>query len=109
VIKHVDGFGGQQVFMDQQLLRTIKRTSPKNAHEWVLQERIKMNTLNLDSFQGRPRTTIADLGVFCMYDWRGDHFKHFEVGGFIARATNTSWKVNVSSGGAQVGVMFRRE
>ena len=108
VIKHVDGFGGQQVFMDEQLLRTIKKTPPKNAHEWVLQERIKMNTLKLDSFQGHPRTTIADLGVFCMYDWRGDHFKHFEVGGFIARATNTSWKVNVSSGGAQVGVMFRK-
>lgn len=108
VIKHVDGFGGEQVFMDQQLKNTIYRMHPKKVHEWVLQERVKMNILNLDSFLAKPRKTIADIGVFCMYDWHRDHFKHFEVGGFISRATNTSWKVNVSSGGAQVGVMFRK-
>ena len=74
--------------------------------EWVVQNRVKLNVIEIDGFLSKPKKTIADLGVFCQYDWSKGKFNHFEVGGFISRATNTSWKVNVSSGGAQVGVMF---
>jgi hypothetical protein len=108
VIKHVDGYGGEQVFMDQELTRTLKKLPKNEWHEWVVQKRIRMNTIDIDGMLSRPRTTIADLGVFVQYDWSQGRFNHFEVGGFLSRATNTSWKVNVSSGGAQVGVIFDR-
>ncbi len=109
VIKHVDGFGGYHVFMDNELVKTIKKTSTKKFNNWVLQERVKINCINIDGFKSKPKRTIADLGVFCHYDWSHGKFNHFEVGGFLSRATNMSWKVNVSSGGSQVGVMFTKD
>lgn len=106
VIKHVDGFGGEQVFMDQQLLKTMRSTPASKMQEWILQKRIKINAIEIHGYLSKTKKAISDLGVFCQYDWSQGKFNHFEVGGFLSRATNTSWKVNVSSGGAQVGVMF---
>lgn len=108
VIKHVDGFGGEQVFMDKDLVRTIKKLSPKKQGEWMIQKRINFNTIPVDGILSKPKKAIADLGVFVQYDYSNGKFNHFEVGGFLSRATNTSLKVNVSSGGAQVGVMFKK-
>lgn len=106
VIKHVDGFGGEQVFMDNELVKTIKKTPKNKFNEWVLQERIDLNTLMIDGILSNSRKAICDLGVFVQYDWENSRFNHFEVGGFLSRATDKSLKVNISSGGAQVGVMF---
>lgn len=108
VIKHVDGFGGQQVFMDQEMVRTIKKLKPKELREWMIQKRVNFNTVPVDGILSKPKKAIADLGVFVQYDFSNGKFNHFEVGGFLSRATNTSLKVNVSSGGAQVGVMFTK-
>jgi hypothetical protein len=108
VIKHVDGFGGQQVFMDRELVRTIKKLKPKELREWMIQKRVNFNTIPVDGMLSKPKNAIADLGVFVQYDFSDGKFNHFEVGGFLSRATNTSLKVNVSSGGAQVGVMFTK-
>lgn len=106
VIKHVDGFGGEQVFMDKELLRTIHKTKASQINQWILQKRIKINAIEINGYLSKTKRTISDLGVFCQYDWSRGKFNHFEISGFLSRATNTSWKVNVSSGGAQVGVMF---
>jgi len=108
VIKHVDGFGGEQVFMDDELVKTIKKVPPKKLHEWIIQHRVNLNTVAIDGFLSNPKTAISDLGVFVQYDWSNGKFNHFEVGGFLSRATNTSLKVNISSGGSQVGVMFTK-
>jgi hypothetical protein len=109
VIKHVDGFGGEQVFVDQELVNTIKKTRVSKRNEWVIQKRVNLNTIEIDGILSRPKKAIADLGVFVQYDWSNGKFNHFEVGGFLSRATNTSMKVNISSGGSQVGVMFTKK
>ena len=108
VIKHVDGFGGQQVFMDEELKRTVKGVRPSERHEWVLQQKTKLNLIEVNGILSKPKRAIADLGVFIEYDWSKDGFKHFEVGGLMSRATNKSLKVNVSSGGLQAAVLLDR-
>ncbi len=106
VLKHVDGFGGEQVFMDRDLLLQLKKISPRKYHEWVIQNRVKLNSIDIHGILSQPKTAICDLGVFVQYDWSKGKFNHFEVGGFLTRATSKSYKVNISSGGAQVAVMF---
>jgi hypothetical protein len=106
VLKHVDGLGGEKVFFDSQLVRQLKKISPAEESEWVIQERTRLNTLELEGTLSRKRRVIADLGVFVQYDWNKDRFNHFEVGGFITRGTNKTFKVNVSEGGIQVPVFF---
>lgn len=108
VIKFVDGFGGEHVFMDKDLVKTIKKIPTKKMHEWVIQKRVNLNTIGIDGILSHPKKAISDLGVFVQYDWSNGKFNHFEVGGFLSRATNTSLKVNISSGGSQVGVMFTK-
>lgn len=109
VIKHIDGMGGEMVFMDQELLRTLKKIPPQKRHHWVVQERTRLNTLSVNGILSKPRRVISDLGVFVQYDWSNNRFQHFGVGGFITRATNRSYKVNVSGGGIQVPVMFTKK
>lgn len=109
VLKFVDGFGGQQVFMDNDLVKTIKKIPAQKRHEWILQKRVHLNTIDIDGILSKPKKAISDLGVFVQYDWSNSKFNHFEVGGFLSRATNTSLKVNISSGGSQVGVMFSKK
>lgn len=108
VLKHVDGLGGEKVFFDQQLAQQLKKIPKTKESEWVLQDRIKLNTIELEGTLSRKRKLIADLGVFVQYQWSKGKFQHFEVGGFITRATNKSYKVNVSGGGIQVPVFFDR-
>ena len=48
VIKHADGFGGQQVFMDQEMLKKISRIPKARHHEWVLQQKTKLNTIDVN-------------------------------------------------------------
>jgi hypothetical protein len=108
VIKHADGFGGEQVFMDQELLRTVKKVPRRQQHEWVLQQKTKLNSIDANGILSRPKRAISDLGVFVQYDWENGKYRHFEVGGLMSRATNKGLKVNVSSGGLQVAVMLER-
>lgn len=108
VIKHSDGFGGQQVFMDDELLKRVAKTPKSLHHEWVIQQKTKLNTLDVNGILSRKKRAISDLGVFVHYDWQGGKFKHFEVGGLMSRATNKGLKVNVSSGGLQVAVMLEK-
>lgn len=109
VIKFVDGFGGEHVFMDQDLVKAIKKVPADKMNEWVIQKRVNLNTIGIDGILSKPKKAISDLGVFVQYDWSNGKFNHFEVGGFLSRATNTSLKVNISSGGSQVGVMFSKK
>jgi hypothetical protein len=108
VIKHTDGFGGEQVFMEPDLTKWLHRIKPKHRAHWVVQERTRLNTLNMQGLMSRHKRMISDIGVFVQYDWSKGKFQNFEVGGFITRATNRSLKVNVSGGGIQVPVMFHR-
>jgi hypothetical protein len=108
VLKHSDGFGGAQVFMNEQMLKEIKKIPEKKHHEWVIQEKTRLNTLSVNGILSRRKRAISDLGVFVQYDWEDGKFKHFEVGGLMCRASNRSLKVNVSSGGLQVAVMLER-
>lgn len=109
VLKHTDGYGGNQVFMGRELLKNLKKIKPREIDEWVVQERTHLNLLRVNGILSRPRRVISDLGVFVHYDWSNGRFTNFEVGGFITRATNKSLKVNVSGGGIQVPVMFHRD
>lgn len=109
VIKFTDGFGGKHVFMDQELVKTIKKIPANKRHEWIIQKRVNLNAIGIDGILSHPKKAISDLGVFVQYDWSNGKFNHFEVGGFLSRATNTSLKVNISSGGSQVGVMFSKK
>ncbi len=108
VLKHTDGFGGEQVYMGSELMRRLKKIKPSELDQWIVQQRTKLNTLRVHGILSRPRRVISDLGVFVQYDWSNGKLRHFEVGGFITRATNRSLKVNVSGGGIQVPVMFTR-
>ena len=106
VLKHVDGLGGEKVFFDDDLVRQLKKINKKSEGEWVAQERTKLNSLEIEGTLSRRRKVISDLGVFVQYDWSQGKMNHFEVGGFITRATNKTFKVNVSSGGLQIPVFF---
>jgi len=106
VLKHADGLGGEKVFFDHHLVHQLKKITKKHESEWILQKRTKLNTIELEGTLSRKRKVIADLGVFVQYQWSKGKFQHFEVGGFITRATNKSYKVNVSGGGIQVPVFF---
>lgn len=106
VIKHTDGFGGEQVFMDMELLKQVDKTPAARHHEWVMQKKTQLNTIDVNGILSRKKNAISDLGVFVHYDWEDGKFRHFEVGGLMTRATNHSLKVNVSSGGLQVAVML---
>ena len=108
VLKHSDGFGGQLVFMDQQMLKEIRKIPEKRRHEWVIQQKTQLNTLHVNGILSTRKRAISDLGVFVQYDWQDGKFTHFEIGGLMSRATNKSLKVNVSSGGLQVAVMLER-
>ncbi len=108
VLKHADGFGGEQVFMDKDLLKQLKRIPTRQEHEWVLQQKTKLNSIDVNGILSRPKRAISDLGVFVHYDWQDGKYRHFEVGGLMSRATNRGLKVNVSSGGLQVAVMLER-
>lgn len=108
VIKHTDGFGGQQVFMDKELVDRVKKTPKNRQHEWVLQQKTYLNAIDVNGILSRRKRAISDLGVFVHYDWGNGKFKHFEVGGLMSRATNKGLKVNVSSGGLQAAVMLER-
>lgn len=108
VIKHTDGCGGEQVFMDKELLKWIKKIPAKRQHEWVIQKKTLLNTIDVNGILSRPKKVISDLGVFIHYDWQDGKFTHFEVGGLMCRATNKGLKVNVSSGGLQVAVMLEK-
>ena len=108
VLKHTDGFGGEQVFFDDDLVRMLSKIPSRREHEWVVQKKTKLNLIDVNGLLSRRKRVIADLGVFVHYDWAGGQFRHFEVGGLMARATNKSYKVNVSGGGLQVAVMLER-
>lgn len=106
VIKHTDGFGGQQVFMDSELMKRLKRIPKAKEHEWVMQKKTRLNSVHTNGILSRRKEAIADLGVFVHYDWQDGKLKHFEVGGLMTRANNKSLKVNISSGGLQSAVML---
>jgi hypothetical protein len=108
VIKHTDGFGGSQVFMDKEMLGWIAKIPKARQHEWVVQQKTKLNTVDVNGLLSRRKKVICDLGVFIHYDWDGERFTHFEVGGLMSRGTNKGLKVNVSSGGLQIPVMLER-
>lgn len=108
VIKHTDGCGGSEVFMDQELLKCIDRVPKSRRHEWVLQQKTFLNTIDVNGMLSRKKRVISDLGVFIHYDWQDGKFTNFEVGGLMCRATNKGLKVNVSSGGLQVAVMLEK-
>lgn len=108
VLKFVDGFGGQQVFMGKELIHELNKIPKKRQLEWVIQDKVLLNALQINGILSRSKRVISDLGVFIQYDWANGKFRHFEVGGFLTRATNKSMKVNVSAGGAQVAVLFDR-
>lgn len=109
VLKFTDGYGGKHVFMNRDLLKQIAKIPARQRHEWVLQKKTKLNLIELNGILSRPKQAISDLGVFVEFDWKKDHFAHFEVGGLMSRATNKSLKVNVSSGGCQVAVLLDRK
>jgi hypothetical protein len=106
VLKHTDGFGGQLVFFDDEINSRLKKITPRAEHEWIVQARTRLNLISIEGLLSRRRKLITDLGVFVQYDWSRNQMLHFEVGGYMARATNRSWRVNVSGGGIQVPVMF---
>ncbi|MGZ3770874.1 MAG: hypothetical protein ACXVCP_12170 [Bdellovibrio sp.] len=106
VIKHVDGLGGKKVFVGKELLENLRKIKSKNDAEWIVQKKILLNTISVNGILSRPKRVLSDLGVFVQYDWSKGKLNHFEIGGFITRATNHSYKVNVSNGGIQVPVMF---
>jgi hypothetical protein len=106
VLKHTDGFGGEQVYMDQHLLKKLNKIPKAQEHEWVIQKKTKLNLIDVNGMLSRKKRCISDLGVFVQYDWVNGEFKNFEVGGLMCRATNKSLKVNVSGGGLQVAVML---
>ncbi|MBT3181280.1 MAG: hypothetical protein HN337_02090 [Deltaproteobacteria bacterium] len=106
VMKHADGMGGELVWVGKELLNRIKRITVSKRKHYVLQDRVRLNTIEVDGILSRRRRVMADLGVYIHYDWNGKRFTNFKVGGFITRATNRSLKVNVSGGGIQVPVMF---
>lgn len=108
VIKHADGYGGQQVFMNRELENKIRKIPRSRRHEWVLQKKTELNLIEVNGLLSRPKRAISDLGVFVQYDWSNGRFQHFEVGGLMCRATNKSLKVNVSGGGLQVAVLLDR-
>jgi hypothetical protein len=108
VIKHTDGCGGEQVFMDKELVKWIKKIPKNRQHEWVVQKKTYLNTIDVNGILSRKKRVISDLGVFIHYDWQDGKFKNFEVGGLMCRGTNKGLKVNVSSGGLQVAVMLER-
>jgi hypothetical protein len=108
VIKHTDGCGGEQVFMNRELERRVRRIPKSQRHEWVLQKKTELNLIDVNGLLSRPKRGISDLGVFVQYDWAKDRFLHFELGGLMVRATNRSLKVNVSGGGIQVPVLIDR-
>ena len=109
VLKHADGSGGEQVFMDQELVKRTKAIPKQERHEWVLQQKTKLNLIDVNGLLSRPKKAISDLGVFVQYDWKNGKFQHFEVGGLMCRATNKSLKVNVSGGGLQVAVLLDKK
>jgi hypothetical protein len=108
VLKRGDGMGGEYVWIGKKLRPVLARIPRSDRAQWVLQQRIRLNTLTADGILSRSRRVVADLGAFVQYDWEGGRFRHFSLGGFITRATNHGLKVNVSGGGAQVPVMFDR-
>lgn len=108
VIKHTDGFGGQQVFMDRELLQRLDKIKSASEYEWVMQKKTRLNAIYVNGLLSRKKQAIADLGVFVHYDWADGKFRHFEVGGLMARANNKALKVNISSGGLQAAVMLER-
>lgn len=108
VIKHTDGFGGQQVYNNKDMIKLIKGLPARKLHEWVVQKKTKLNLVNVNGILSSRKKAIGDLGVFIQYDWQDGKFNHFEIGGLMCRATNKSLKVNVSAGGTQVAVMLEK-
>lgn len=108
VLKFADGMGGEHVYVGKKIPAKMRRIRRSDRRYWVAQDRIDLNTMDVDGFLSRRRRVVADLGAYIHYDWNGKRFTNFGISGFITRATNRSFKVNVSGGGIQVPVMFDR-
>lgn len=108
VLKHVDGLGGEMVFLGNEIPKRLKRIKARQLHEWIVQERTKLNTIDVNGILSRPKRVISDLGVLVQYDFSRGRFNHFGLGGTFTRATNKSYRVNVCSGGLQVPIMYQR-
>jgi hypothetical protein len=109
VIKHADGMAGDQVHVGREIPAQLRRIPKRRRSEWLVQERIFPNTLDVDGFMSRPRRVMADLGVYVHFDWNGRQFSSFRVGGFVTRASSRSLKVNMTAGtGIVVPILFDR-
>jgi hypothetical protein len=94
--------------MDREMIKWVNKIPKSRQHEWVVQKKTKLNTVDVNGLLSRKKRVISDLGVFIQYDWDGERFTHFEIGGLMSRGTNKGLKVNVSSGGLQIPVMLER-
>ena len=108
VLKHIDGYGGEQVYLGSDLKKQLRKISPQELDEWIVQIRTRLNLFAVEGILSRPKHVISDLGVFVHYDYAHGKIEKFKVGGFITRATNRGYKVNVSSGGIQIPIVFQR-
>ena len=106
--KSLSRAGGEMVHVGKEILPQLGRIPARQRRDWIVQRRVRPNVIEVDGILSRRRRVMADLGVFVHYDWDGERFLNFRVGGMITRATNRSRKVNVSGGGIQVPVMFDR-
>ncbi len=108
VLKHGDSISGGKVYVGRSMDKIIKRIPRRERSEWVIQDRVLLNTVDVDGFLSRPKKVITDFGVYIHYDWNGKRFTNFAVGGFITRASSRSLKVNMSGGGIMIPIMFDR-
>ena len=106
VLKHIDGYGGELVYIGRDLIKKLKHIPPEQYREWIVQQRTRLNLFAVEGILSRPRHVISDLGVFVHYDFAHNNLQSFKVGGFITRATNKGYKVNVSGGGIQIPIVF---
>ncbi|MBU4484327.1 hypothetical protein KKA47_02785 [bacterium] len=104
VLKEIDGLGGEGVYIGRDILKKLRKI--KDPKRWVVQEIVKLNTIDVDGILSRRKKVIADLGVYVHYDWANGKLSHLSVSGAITRASNKSRKVNVNLGGLQVPVMI---
>ncbi len=108
VLKHGDSISGGKVYVGRSMDKIVSKIPRRERSEWIIQNRLLLNTVDVNGFLSRPKKVVTDLGVYIHYDWNGKRFTNFAVGGFITRASNRSLKVNMSGGGIMVPIMFDR-
>jgi len=104
VLKDLDEDGGRGVHFPDDVLKFIK--SLRHPSNLLMQEKIRLNSLNVDTMWYGRKEAIVDLGIYVAYSIIGGELIYANLAGILSRGGINNNLVNISKGGTIVPVLL---